>query len=170
MINKLDLYKLLRDKNVHFDIHEHDPLYTVQDSEKLRGKIDGMHTKNLFLKNKKNKFFLLSCGENIPVNLKLFAKSIDAKNISFASADYLEKYLGVKPGSVSPYSLLNDSDNEVSFYFDENLAKSDVINFHPLINTVTISVKTSDFIKFIIENGKKINIFSLNSYTVINSL
>ncbi len=170
MINKLDLLKLLRDKNINHVIHEHDPLHSVKDSERLRGEIDGVHTKNLFLKNKKNRFYLLSCDENVSVNLKLFAKSIDAKNLSFANEDYLQKYLGVKPGSVSPYSLLNDLNNDVNFYLDEKLAESDIINFHPLINTVTISVKTVDFINFILENNKKVNIFSFNSYTVVRKL
>ena len=77
--------------------------------------------------------------------------------------------MGIKPGSVSPFALLNDAENKVSFYFDENLAKSEVINFHPLINTATITIKTKDFIEFILEKKKKINIFSLESYSVIKT-
>ena len=99
------------------------------------------HTKNLFLKNKKNNFFLFSCDENAKVDLKLFSKSIDAKNLSFANAEYLEQFLGIKPGSVSPFALLNDKDNVVEFYLDEKLFNSEIINFHPLINTTTISIK-----------------------------
>ena len=170
MLTKTDLLELFRSKALDFQIHDHDPLFTVEDSEKLRGKIKGAHTKNLFLKNKKNNFFLLSCDENAKVDLKRFSKSIGAKNLSFASSEYLEKLLGIKPGSVSPYALLNDNDNEVEFFFDEMLFKSETINFHPLINTTTISIKTSAFIDFIVEKGKKINIFSLNSYSIVNIL
>tara|TARA_Y100000741_G_scaffold361751_1_gene346280 strand:+ start:618 stop:1133 length:516 start_codon:yes stop_codon:yes gene_type:complete len=168
MLSKSDLLELLRAKGLDFQIHDHKPLFTVEDSEKLRGEIDGSHTKNLFLKNKKNKFFLFSCDENAQIDLKRFSKSIDAKNLSFANEMYLQKYLGIRPGSVSPYSLLNDRKNEVSFYLDEKLARSNVVNFHPLINTTTITIKTKEFIGFILENKKKINIFSLDTYSVVD--
>tara|TARA_Y100001935_G_scaffold167491_1_gene137969 strand:- start:956 stop:1468 length:513 start_codon:yes stop_codon:yes gene_type:complete len=170
MMKKSDLLDILREKNIDFQVHEHKPLYTVEDSEKLRGKIDGSHTKNLFLKNKKNEFFLFTCNERAKIDLKQFSKSIDAKNLSFANENYLEKYLGIKPGSVSPYALLNDKKNNVSFYLDENLEKSEKINFHPLINDTTITMKTSDFINFILENKKRINIFSLEHYTIVKTL
>ena len=170
MLTKTDLFELLRVNNIDFQIHDHDPLFTVEDSENFRGEIKGSHSKNLFLKNKKNNFFLFSCDENAQVNLKQFSKSIGAKNLSFANEKYLENFLGIKPGSVSPFALLNDSENVVKFYLDEKLFKSSLINFHPLINTTTITVKTSEFINFIIENNKKIHIFSLNSYDIVDVL
>ena len=170
MLTKLDLLELLETKGLNFQVHNHEPLFTVEDSEKLRGEISGAHTKNLFLKNKKNNFFLFSCDENASVDLKRFSKSIDAKNLSFASELYLEKLLGIKPGSVSPYALMNDVENQVAFYLDETLFKSKIINFHPLINTTTITIKTTEFINFIIEKGKKIHIFSLKSYSVVEVL
>ena len=139
MLTKINLLDLLRGKGLDFQIHNHNALFTVEDSENLRGEIKGAHTKNLFLKNKKNEFFLLSCDENARVDLKLFSKSIDAKNLSFANENYLNQYLGIRPGSVSPYALLNDKTNQVNFYLDEKLFKSEIINFHPLINTTTIS-------------------------------
>jgi len=170
MLLKSDLFELLRVKGLDFQIHNHEPLYTVEDSEKFRGKIKGSHTKNLFLKNKKNSFFLFSCDENATVDLKLFSKSIDAKNLSFANESYLDKYLGIKPGSVSPFALLNDKNKEVNFYLDQKLYESEIINFHPLINTTTISIKMNDFINFILENEIKINIFSLNNYSITKIL
>ena len=170
MLLKSELLEILRAKGINFQIHDHDPLFTVEDSEKLRGQINGAHTKNLFLKNKKNKFFLLSCDENAVVNLKQFSKSIDAKNLSFANEIYLQDCLGIKPGSVSPLALLNNRENNVDFYFDKKLFESETINFHPLINTTTISMKTKDFISFILENGKKINIFSLENYSIVDVL
>ena len=78
--------------------------------------------------------------------------------------------MGIKPGSVSPYALLNDNKNMIEFYLDETLFKSETINFHPLINTTTISLKSSVFVDFIIEKGKKINIFSLESYSIVDIL
>ena len=170
MLTKTDLFELLGVKNVDFRIHDHDPLFTVEDSENLRGEIKGAHTKNLFLKNKKNNFFLFSCDEHAKVDLKQFSKSIDAKNLSFANAQYLEEYLGIKPGSVSPFALLNDKNDVVEFYLDEKLYNSEIINFHPLINTTTITIKTSEFINFLLEKNKKINIFSLDSYSIFKVL
>ena len=170
MLTKTDLFDLLGVKNLNFQIHDHDPLFTVEDSANLRGTIEGAHTKNLFLKNKKNNFFLFSCDENAIVDLKKFSKSINAKNLSFANEDYLDEFLKIKPGSVSPYALINDKNNVVDFYFDEKLYRSEKINYHPLINTTTITTKTSDFINFLLENDKKIHIFSLDSYSVIDIL
>ena len=157
MLSKTDLLELLREKRLDFQIHEHEPLFTVEDSENLRGQIEGSHTKN---------FFLFSCDENAKIDIKRFSKSIDAKNLSFANQEYLLQYLGIKPGSVSPLALLNDNDQNVAFYLDEKLFESELINFHPLINTSTITIKTSDFISFFLENNKKINIFSLESYSI----
>ena len=170
MLTKTDLFELLRVKNIDFQIHNHDPLFTVEDSENLRGEIKGAHTKNLFLKNKKNNFFLFSCDENARVDLKQFSKSINAKNLSFANEEYLERFLGIKPGSVSPYALLNDKKNVVEFYLDEKLYNSEMINFHPLINTTTITIKTSEFINFLLENKKNVHIFSLDSYSAVRVL
>ena len=170
MLTKTDLFELLSEKKLDFQIHNHDPLFTVEDSEKLRGEIKGSHTKNLFLKNKKNNFFLFSCDENAKVDLKKFSKSIDAKNMSFANEAYLEQFLGIKPGSVSPYALLNDKNNIVEFYLDEKLYKSEIINFHPLINTTTITIKTIEFVNFLLEKKKKINIFSLENYSIVDIL
>ena len=111
MLTKTDLFELLSVKNTDFQIHDHDPLFTVEDSENLRGEIKGAHTKNLFLKNKKNNFFLFSCDENAKVDLKLFSKSIDAKNLSFANAEYLEQFLGIKPGSCLLYTSPSPRDS-----------------------------------------------------------
>ncbi len=169
MLNSTKLIKFLREKNYNFTVHEHSPLFTVQDSKNLRGKIKGAHTKNLFLKNKKNDFFLITCEENDKLNLKQVAKSLSLGNISFAKEEYLDSYLGIKPGSVSPLALLNDIKNVVSFYLEKSLYDSDFVNFHPLLNTLTITMKTNDFIEFMIENNKKIHIFSLAQGNVLKT-
>ena len=170
MIKKTDLLKMLDHKNIKFNKYEHEALYAVKDSGIKRGDIQGNHTKNLFLKNKKNYFYLLSCEENSVVDLRRFSKSISAGNLSFAREEYLIKYLGVKPGSVSPYALLNDINNQVDFYLEDRIYNSKNINFHPLVNTSTITVQTKDFLDFMIDNKKKINIFSLDNYKIIKIL
>ena len=159
MYDTLELIELLK-KKYEIKIHQHDALFTVEDSKKLRGEIDGAHSKNLFLKNKKNEFFLISCEEADKIDLKKISKSLKLGNVSFAKEPYLEKYLRIKPGSVSPFALLNDNGFFVNFYLEKNLYESKFLNFHPLINTFTITIETNKFIEFMIENKKKIHIFS----------
>ena len=160
MYNPFDLIELLKKGNCNITIHQHEALFTVQDSKKLRGEIKGAHSKNLFLKNKKNKFFLLTCEEADKIDLKKISKSLELGNTSFAREEYLDKYLKIKPGSVSPFALLNDEESQVDFYLEQTLHESKFVNFHPLINTFTITIETDRFIEFMIENDKKIHIFS----------
>ena len=170
MLKMPDLIKLFKYNDKQFVTHNHEALFTVKDSEDKRGKIEGAHTKNLFLKNKKNQFCLFSCKENSIIDLKQFSKTININNLSFAKEEYLLRYLGIRPGSVSPYALLNDKENRVSFYLEDKLYYSKKINFHPLVNTTTITLFTSDFIEFMIANKKKINVFSLKNYKIIKIL
>ena len=169
MLKEDELIKAIQESGYKYKIHKHAPLHTVQDSVKLRGKIEGSHSKNLFLKNKKNQFFLFSCIENTNINIKKITKSLALGNISFANEDYLSLYLGVKPGAVTPFGLLNDIGNKVTFYFDSNFLKNQIVNFHPLTNTSTISMKIKDFINFLIENKKKVNIYDFTNYSLIES-
>ena len=160
MFDSQSFINILKNKNYNLNIHYHKPLFTVEDSNKLRGNIEGAHSKNLFLKNKKNDFFLISTNENDKIDLKKISKKLGLGNISFAKEEHLSKYLGVRPGSVSPFSLLNDTYNSVIFYLEKKLYDSELLNFHPLINNMTITINTNNFIEFMIENNKKIHIFS----------
>ena len=160
MLGSKEFIKLFSDKSYDYDLHEHQALFTVDDSNKFRGQIKGSHSKNLFLKNKKNKFFLISCEEFTNINLKQFSKYLSLGNLSFAKEEHLIDLLGVKPGSVSPFALLNNIKNNIEFYLEEKLYNSEFVNFHPLTNTTTITMKSSTFIEFMIENNKKIHIFS----------
>ena len=160
MYNSFELIELLKKENYNIVVHQHDALFTVQDSIKLRGEIEGAHSKNLFLKNKKNKFFLLTCEEADKIELKRISKSLELGNTSFAKEEYLDQHLKIKPGSVSPFALLNDESGQIDFYLEQTLYESKFVNFHPLINTLTITIETKRFIEFMIENDKKIHIFS----------
>ena len=115
MLKESELIKTIQESGYKYNVHNHAALHTVEDSVNLRGKIEGSHSKNLFLKNKKNQFFLFSCIENTHINLKKISKSLTLGNISFANEDYLSLYLGVKPGAVTPFGLLNDIENKVTF-------------------------------------------------------
>ncbi len=169
MLGPKDFIKLFNRKDYDYALHEHQALFTVEDSNKFRGQIKGSHSKNLFLKNKKNKFFLISCEEFTDINLKKVSKFLCLGNVSFAKEEYLINLLGVKPGSVSPFALLNDSENSTDFYLEEKLYKSEFVNFHPLTNTATITIRCSTFIEFMIENNKKIHIFSTEKEAIIKT-
>jgi len=157
---ELNLLKELNNFGAEFFIYEHLPLRTVEESKTLRGKIDGGHTKNLFLRDKKKNNYLVTANENQEVDLKNLASFLSTNRLSFGSPDRLNQYLGVKPGAVSPLALINDTKNEVVFYIDQNLLKQEILNFHPLINTLTISLKVSDFKNYFLQikhNFQEIN-------------
>jgi len=160
MLTPKELINLLNSKGYDCDVHEHSALFSVEDSNKLRGEIKGLHSKNLFLKNKKNKFYLLSCEEFTKINLRTISKSLGLGNVSFAKSEYLLDLLGVSPGSVTPFALLNNPENNIDFYLEDKLHESEYINFHPLTNTSTVTIKSQEFVEFMIENKKKIHIFS----------
>ena len=151
MLTKKELIKLLDESNCNYKVKEHRPLFTVEDSKALRGAISGAHSKNLFLKDAKGQFYLLSVEENTKVDLKKTMNCIGSKKLSFAKAEYLESILGIEPGSVSPFALINDSERKVLFFLDKEFLNYEKLNFHPLVNTATVNITTSDMIKFIEE-------------------
>ena len=167
MITKIQLIKKLNESKIVFQLHEHEALFTVTDSKQKREGMVGSHTKNLFLKNKKSEYFLFSCQENQSVDLKKLSKSLVLGNLSFAKEAALKEHLSITPGAVTPFGLLNDIENKVNYFLDNDLIQGDQINFHPLENTATITLQVKDFINFLLENKKKVNIFDFKSYTLI---
>ena len=131
----------------------HPPAFTVEDAKALRGRIPGGHTKNLFLKDKKGRLWLVVALEDTPVNLKALHKRIGAARLSFGRAELLEEVLGVKPGSVTPFALINDAEGRVTVVLDERMMAHDVLNFHPLVNTATTSIGREDFLRFLRATG-----------------
>ena len=166
MINKTKLLQLLDNKKINYRIFDHPPLHSVKDSINMRGTIDGAHTKNLFFKNKRDDFFLFSCLESAIIDLKLLKKNLNLGNISFAKANYLKEILHLSPGSVSPFGLLNDSHNKVSFFLDKKLTKYEIINFHPLENTSTISINVNNFLNFMSEHKKLVKYINFDNYEI----
>ena len=167
MLNEKTLIEMLNKSGYSYNLYKHKALFSVEESIQKRDQISGVHTKNLFLKNKKKEYFLFSCEENQSVDIKKLSKSLILGNLSFAKEAALKEYLNITPGSVSPFGLLNDIENKVNFFLDNNLTQDDQINFHPLENTATITMQVKDFINFLLENNKKVNIFDFKSYTLI---
>ena len=128
---------------------DHAPLFTVEDSQKLRGEIEGGHTKNLFLKDKKGNYFLLTAEEDSVVNLKTLHKLLGGSSkFSFGKPEALEELLGVVPGAVTALGVINDRENKVKFAIDQRLMRHDIINCHPLTNDATTTLGRDDLIVF----------------------
>ncbi|HEX2017686.1 MAG TPA: prolyl-tRNA synthetase associated domain-containing protein [Aurantimonas sp.] len=127
----------------------HEPLFTVEESQSLRGTIPGGHTKNLFLKDKKGRLFLVVAEESRAVDLKSLHRRIGAQGrLSFAGADQMQALLGVTPGSVTALGLVNDTAGAVQLVLDEGLLAHDMVNCHPLSNAATTTIATSDLMAF----------------------
>ena len=136
-------------------------MFTVEDSKTLRVTPGGMgDIKNLFLRNKKGQMWLVSCHEDRNVDLKMLAKALGAGRFSFASEARMMQYLGIKPGSVSPFALVNDITSAVRFVIDSVLTQTEVIYLHPLVNTRTTTIATSDLLAYCARIGHKAEIIT----------
>jgi Ala-tRNA(Pro) deacylase len=149
-----DLLAYLAALGVETETIDHSPLFTVEDSRTLRGDIPGGHTKNLFVKDKKGRLFLLVLGESTAIDLKRVHEKIGAQGrVSFGSAELLEEVWGVRPGAVTPFGAINDRAGKVRVVLDEAMMGHERLNFHPLVNTRTTGLKSADLIKFLRATG-----------------
>jgi Ala-tRNA(Pro) deacylase len=163
MIFKDDLIRILNYNGFEYLVEEHAPLFTVEDSKSLRGQIEGAHSKNLFLKDAKANFFLISIEESASIDLKKTMQQIQSKKLSFAKPEYLQDILGIEPGSVSPFALLNDTKKQVKFYLDRSFLDSETVNFHPLINTATVNISPQNLIELIEKYHNPVNYIDLEN-------
>jgi Ala-tRNA(Pro) deacylase len=149
-----ELYALLDDLGVSYSTRTHAPVFTVAESVGLRDEIPGGHTKNLFVKDKKDQYFVLTVEENAAVDLKTVHKVIGASSrVSFGKPEKMLEYLGVAPGSVTVFGAINDTGNNVTFILDEDLMQNEVINGHPLSNDATTSIERNDLLRFLEATG-----------------
>ncbi|SNS04932.1 Ala-tRNA(Pro) deacylase [Anaerovirgula multivorans] len=144
--------------NISYKLHRHPAVYTVPEAERLCGDIEGIHCKNLFLKNSKgNLHYLVVMKNSKRLDINRLSGEIGVGKLSFASEQRLEKYLGLEAGSVSPFGIINDTNKEVEVIIDEDLIKKgELINFHPNVNTATLTITTEDFQYFLDKSGNKV--------------
>ena len=155
-------FELLDRLGIAHETVSHPPLHTVEESRQLRGVLEGGHVKNLFVKDKAGRFFLITAEEGSPLDLKAIDKIIGARGrISFASAEQLAGHLGVLPGSVTPLALVNDRAGAVTFVLERKLLANARINVHPLVNTMTTGLATADLLRFIEATGHAIDALDL---------
>ena len=141
----------------------HPPVFTVEEAKSLRGILPGGHSKNLFLRNKKGKQWLLVCEEDRAVDLKAFSDRIGSGRLSFGSADRLMAALGVIPGAVTPFALINDTAGAVQPVLDAGLLAHEVLNFHPLNNGMTTAIGRDGLLRFIEACGHTPQIVDLDA-------
>jgi Ala-tRNA(Pro) deacylase len=144
-----DLFALLDALGVAHRTMEHRPVFTVAESRDLKAAMPGGHTKNLFLKDKKGALFLLSALGDAVIDLNAVSKLIGAARFSFGAADLLMRHLGVEPGSVTLFALINDPERRVTLILDEGLFAHDLVNFHPLRNDATTTISPAGMLAFI---------------------
>jgi Ala-tRNA(Pro) deacylase len=140
----------------YFDAHgidhattDHAAVFRVGEGEGIKDAIPGAHTKNLFLKDARGRLWLISARDDTAIDLKRLHTVIGSARLSFGSAGLMQETLGVTPGSVTAFALINDRDRRVSFVLDRALAQAQQVNFHPLTNTATTTVSQAGFRRFL---------------------
>lgn len=135
--------------------HDHPAVFRVEEGQALKAAMPGAHTKNLFLKDKKGRLWLISARQDTVVDLKRADKWIGSARLSFGNETLLYETLGVRPGSVTALALINDPDRRVTFVLDRALWDADIVNFHPLTNTATTALAQADFRRFLTLIGRE---------------
>jgi Ala-tRNA(Pro) deacylase len=148
-----DLFAFLDRLGIAHSTVSHPPLFTVEQSRALRGKIPGGHTKNLFLKAKTGALFLVVALEDAPIDLKRLHQRLDTGRFSFGSADLLRAALGVEPGAVTPFAAINDVERAVSVVLDTAMMQHALLNYHPLDNARTTTIARDDLVRFLEATG-----------------
>ena len=159
-----DLFAFLDSLGITVSTVSHPPLFTVADSQALRGEIAGAHTKNLFLKDKKDNYFLITLDEEAEVDLKQVHHLIGAASrVSFGKPEALMQHLGVVPGAVTAFGLINDAETTVNFVLDASLLEHATINAHPLTNEATTSIAADDLLRFVRATGHEPKILKVST-------
>lgn len=128
----------------------HPPVFTVEEAKTVRGPLPGAHTKNLFVRNKKGRMWLVCCLEDREVDLKALGTALGAGRLSFASAERLNQYLGVVPGAVTPFAAINDTEGAVTLALDRQMLDSyETLHAHPLDNAMTTAIAPRDLVVFL---------------------
>lgn len=143
----------LKELGITAHTYEHAPVFTVTEAQALRGSLTGGHTKNLFLKDKKDGLWLVVAREELRVDLNGLSKVLGAPRFSFGSPELLMAVLGVPPGSVTPFAIMNDREARVRVVLDEGMLALAPLNFHPLRNDRTTAISPADLLKFLRGSG-----------------
>lgn len=157
-----NLLDFMTNLQVSYQLYNHAPVFTVEESHKIDAEIPGTHTRNLFLRDKKETMFLVTLRHDTPIDLKKLSDLLGTGRFSFGSPDRLWTYLGVKPGSVTPLSILNDTGKKVQLILEKGMMDTDLVNFHPLDNAMTVGMSPSELMTILEKEGIKPQIMDLS--------
>jgi Ala-tRNA(Pro) deacylase len=160
------LFARLEELGIRTRTARHPPVFTVEEARALRGELPGGHIKNLFLRNKKGQMWLVVAEEDRAIDLKALGDKLGAGRLSFGSADRLMTYLGVLPGAVTPFAVVNDREGQVTVAIDKTILTRNPVNCHPLTNDMTTAIAPGDLLAFLESTGHKPMILDLGSGTV----
>ena len=169
MTTRAELFSKFDDLGIVHNTLNHEPVFTVQDSTIVKAEMPGAHTKNLFLKDKAGRFFLICAKSDTPIRLNKLHPHLGSKRLSFGKAEALFEKLGVTPGSVTLFSIVNDTDQDVTLIIDQRLTEHDIVNFHPLLNDATTAISSEDMIKFAKATGHDPVILNLANLAQANT-
>ena len=144
-----DLFARLKALGIETTTRDHAPVFTVEEAQALRGEIPGGHCKNLFLKDDKANLWLIVCLEETQIDLKAAPARIGSRRLSFGKPELLRDVLGVEPGSVTPFGLINDTGQRVNVVLEAAMMSHELLNYHPLENTATTTIRAADLVSFI---------------------
>jgi len=143
-----ELFSKLDTLRIPHKTYDHAPVFTVEESTAIKAQMPGGHSKNLFLKDKAGAFFLICAQSDTPIKINKLHPVLGCKRLSFGKPEALLDKLGVTPGSVTLFSIMNDQAGEVTLIIDQRLTEHDLVNFHPLLNDATTAISSDDMIKF----------------------
>jgi Ala-tRNA(Pro) deacylase len=147
--SRQDLFDLFDRAGIAHVTHEHPPVFRVDEGHEIKAALPGGHTKNLFLKDDRGQIWLVSALGETRIDLKALPRVIGSGRLSFGKPELMEEVLGVTPGSVTAFALINDTDHRVRFVLDEALMAHELVNFHPLANDATTAVSREGFLRFL---------------------
>jgi Ala-tRNA(Pro) deacylase len=151
--SRAELMSFLELQGIATTTVDHAPVFTVEEAQKVHGDIPGGHCKNLFCKDEKGVLWLIMALEDARIDLKAAKDKIGSKRLTFGKPELLMEILGIEPGSVTPFSLINDKEARTNVILDEAMMRHDKLNFHPLKNDATTTIASADLITFIIACG-----------------
>jgi Ala-tRNA(Pro) deacylase len=141
---------------------EHPPVFTVEEAQKVHGDVPGGHCKNLFLKDEKGAIWLIVCLEDARIDLKAAPAKIGSKRLTFGKPELLMEILGVEPGSVTPFGLINDTANRTNVILDAAMMQHELLNYHPLANTASTTITPDGLLAFIRSCGHEPRIVAVS--------
>ncbi len=160
----MDIYQFFAEHSIQYERHDHPPVFTVEQANRLVPHLRGAKTKNLFLRDKKGQcHFLVVVGHEKSVDLKVLSSLLKVGKLNLASPDRLQQYLGVEPGAVSILGVVNDLECQVRFIVDRDLWKAKAFQCHPLVNTSTVVIPNADLKRFLDLTGHEAEVIGVPS-------